>query len=77
VHFIHIKDKYNFDQLKVMDYLLMQKDYATNHGIGIVFEQLDEDHIKKLKTHQAIYHLDRKKTMDEQKLTQMVGGVKS
>ena len=77
VHFIHIKDKYNFDQLKVMDYLLMQKDYATNHGIGLVFEQLDEEHIKKLKTYQAIYHLDRKKTMDEQKLTQMVGGVKS
>ena len=49
VHFIHIKDKYNFDQLKVMDYLLMQKDYATNHGIGLVFEQLDEEHIKKLK----------------------------
>lgn len=55
----------------------MQKDYATNHGIGLVFEQLDEEHIKKLKTYQAIYHLDRKKTIDEQKLTQMVGGVKS
>lgn len=76
VHFIHIKENYNWETIKVYDYLMMQKDYATNHGIGIVFENLDDDLKKKLKPHQAIYILDRKKPLDEKKLEEMVSGSK-
>ncbi|MDY0210889.1 MAG: EAL domain-containing protein [Acholeplasma sp.] len=77
VHFIHLKHKFSLEDIKIYDYLMLQKEYATNHGIGLVFERADQVFIQKMKSFSPIYHIESKKQLSESELTTMIKGVMS
>ena len=64
------------DQVKTYDFILSFKDFLQNHQMGIIFDQLDDVDKRKLKDYAPIYVREQKLTYTEEKLTQLIQGVK-
>ena len=76
IHFIHRKEPMKLDQVKTYDFILSFKDFLQNHQMGIIFDQLDDVDKRKLKDYAPIYVREQKLTYTEEKLTQLIQGVK-
>lgn len=75
IHFVHLTDRFKLDDIKVFDYLFAQKEYAEHHGIGLVFDRLEDKDLHKLKQYSPIYQLDSRKKMDELSMINKIKGV--